>query len=66
MTSKLFISAILFATICLISCNKKGDKQSEEQIVISSSAQESSSNDSLLNSVSGNVTMKQIATFPSK
>jgi hypothetical protein len=66
MTDKLFISTILLLTSCLISCNKKSDKQSEEQIVISFSVDESSSNDRLFNSVSGNVTMKQIATFPSK
>jgi len=66
MTNKLFISTILLVTSCLISCNKKDDKQSEEQIAISSTADESNGNDSLLNSVSGNVTMKQISTFPSK
>ena len=66
MTNKLFISTILVMTSCLISCSKKGDKQSEEQIVISSTEDESSGNDSLLNSVLGNVTMKQISTFPSK
>lgn len=66
MTNKLFISTILLVTSCLISCNKKDDKQSEEQIAISSTADESRGNDSLLNSVSGNVTMKQISTFPSK
>lgn len=66
MTNKLFISTILLVTSCLISCNKKGVKQSEEQIAISSSTDQSNSNDSLLNSISGNVTMKQISTFPNK
>lgn len=66
MINKLVILTILIATSCLISCKKKRDKQSEEQISISSTADQSSNNDSLLNSVSGNVTMKQISTFPNK
>lgn len=66
MKNKLIIPAIFFATCCSISCSKKGEKQNEEQIAVSSATDLASENDTLLNSVEGNVTMKQIATFPNK
>ena len=66
MTNKLLISTIIVMTSCLISCNNKGYKQREEQIAISSTADPSNSNDSLLNSVSDNVGLKEISTFPNK
>lgn len=66
MKNRLFISTIFLVTFCIIACSKKNDKQSEEQIAISSTTDLENNNDSLLNSVSGNLTMKQISTFPNK
>jgi hypothetical protein len=65
MINRLFFIATLLFTCCLFSCNK-GSNQGEEQIAISSSSNSLTTPDSSLNSVSGNVTMKQISTFPNK
>jgi hypothetical protein len=70
MKNKLLIGFIIFAVILFIGYlsirPSEKDKLSEEQITISSSDETSESTDTLLNSVTGNVTMKQISTFPNK
>ncbi len=62
------IATVLFGLWYFIKRSFRGDNQVEEQIAIGSlsSSDTSDTNDSLLNSVTGNVTMKQIATFPNK
>lgn len=66
MTNKLVIFTFAILSYCLVSCRKKSSKQTEEQIALTPGTVETPQDDSLLNSVSGNVTMKQIATFPNK
>jgi len=66
MINKHLISAIFLLSCFLISCSKNRNKQGDEQIAITPESDTASSNDSLFNSVSGNVTMKQISTFPNK
>lgn len=70
MKNKLLIGFIILAVILFIGYlsirPSEKDKLSEEQIIISSTEETSQSTDTLLNSVTGNVTMKQISTFPNK
>ncbi len=67
MTKSTFPAIILSVVfLALISCSfKKNTTPTEEQISISSTS-ETPANDSLWNSVTGNVTMNQIASFPSR
>lgn len=67
MTKSTFPAIILSVVfLALISCSfKKNTTPTEEQIPISSTS-ETPANDSLWNSVTGNVTMNQIASFPSR
>lgn len=58
-----YIIATLLLGACL-SCSKKQSKSTEEEIAVSATPETTAVNDSLWNSVTGNVTMKQIATFP--
>jgi hypothetical protein len=70
MKNKLLIGFIIFAVILFIGYlsirSSEKDKLSEEQITVSSTEESSETTDTLLNSVTGNVTMKQISTFPNK
>jgi len=66
MKIKLIIQTLFVTFSVVTSCSTKKDKQNEEQITISSTTEGQETNDSLLNSVTGNVTMKQIASFPNK
>jgi hypothetical protein len=64
----LIISAVLVGILYLFNRSSKEDKQGEEQISVSATSESeiSESGDTLLNSVTGNVTMKQMATFPNR
>ena len=62
----LTIIAVSFGIWYFINRSFREDNQIEEQITISSIDDNSDSSDSLLNYVTGNITMKQISTFPSK
>lgn len=67
MTNKLlFFLATLVLSSFTQSCSNKKDKQADEQIIASDSDNSSTSTDSIMNSVSGNLTMKQISTYPSE
>jgi len=59
------LSAISLSMITR-SCGDQEQKQAEEQVFASGAETESRGNDSLFNSVTGNVTMKQVASFPNK
>lgn len=65
-STKLVATLLVLSITSLISCNKKHDKQNEEQIIITETGERTEVNDSLWNSVTGNVTMKQIASFPNR
>jgi len=61
------ILLFIFSSVFLLSsCSKNREKQSDEQISASSEESSQNTNDSLWNSVTDNVTMKQIASFPSQ
>ena len=64
----LIITIVLLGTWYFLKRSFGEDKKGEEQISIGSTTSMDSSEptDSVLNSVTGNVTMKQIATFPNK
>ena len=64
-TINIILSGLALALSILSACSTKKEKQSEEQIVINPIAVEDTP-DSLLNSITGNATMKQIASFPSR
>ncbi len=64
MSNKRVILMLLLSVI--LSCSKKKSKLNEEQVAVSATIENPDGNDSLWNSVTGNVTMKQIATFPNK
>ncbi|MCW3070783.1 MAG: hypothetical protein JWO44_673 [Bacteroidetes bacterium] len=69
MINNLFSFKTLFAislSTMMSSCPGKDEKQTEEQVAVSGGETESTGNDSLFNSVTGNVTMKQVASFPNK
>ena len=64
----LIITIVLLGSWYLLKRSFRDDMKGEEQISIGSthSIDSSEPTDSVLNSVTGNVTMKQIATFPNK
>ena len=64
----LIIATVLFSVWYFLKNSSKGETKGEEQISIGTTISTDSfePTDSLLNSVTGNVTMKQIATFPNK
>lgn len=65
MTNKLLTILTGFALISMTtSCFNKKEKQVEEQISANEVDNDKPLNDSTLNSVSGNLTMKQISTYP--
>lgn len=67
MTNRLlFFLTTLVLTNLNQSCSNKKDKQADEQITANALDNSSTSTDSSINSVSGNLTMKQISTYPSE
>lgn len=67
MTNRLiFFTATLVLANLTQSCSNKKDKQTDEQITANTTDNSSTSKDSIMNSVSGNLTMKQISTYPSE
>lgn len=53
----------IIASLIFCSCTRR-EKQSEEQLIVNPAAGEEPVPDSLMNSVAGNVTMKQVPSFP--
>lgn len=67
MTNRLLILLTTLALTGLTqSCTNRKEKQAEEQIAANDSENNSPKTDSTINSVSGNLTMKQISTYPSE
>lgn len=67
MKFRFFLQIICVVSIILIaSCTSKTDKQEEQLTVKEAESENVSGEDTLLNAVLGNATMKQIATFPSQ
>ncbi len=58
----LFCIALSLSIFC--SCSKNNSRTSEEQIRVNVDSENSNGGDSLANSIAGNSTMKQVATFP--
>jgi hypothetical protein len=63
--SLLILSSFLTILACTTSCSNKVEKKGEEQLTVVSESDNNEPYDSVQNSVTGNVTMKQIASFPS-
>lgn len=63
--SIVLIPALILSGTCLVSCSGRGDKQAEEQIAVGSDNAPAMS-DTIWSSVEGNLTMKQVSTFPNK
>ncbi|HKC67089.1 MAG TPA: hypothetical protein VKG26_02585 [Bacteroidia bacterium] len=67
MINKLFyFFSILLLMGSIQSCSYKRAKQAEEQIIAADTDNKASPDDSTINSVSGNITMKQISTYPNE
>jgi hypothetical protein len=58
----LFCAALSLTFLC--SCSRNNNSASEEQIRVSVDSEIADESDSLANSIAGNSTMKQVATFP--
>lgn len=67
MTAKpILIPFLLIAITFASACSRKKDKQQDEQIRVEENDARIEGEDSLANSITGNSTMKQIATYPNR
>lgn len=60
------VPAMILLGSCMVSCSGRDNGQTEEQITIGSDDDTTIIGDSTWSSVEGNLTMKQVSTFPNK
>ncbi len=60
------VPAMILSGSCMVSCSGRDNGQTEEQITIGSDDDTTIIGDSTWSSVEGNLTMKQVSTFPNK